>query len=102
MWYQHQLHGFWHSWRVISLDTHGHGELSTLDDGYCVSRLTTDLRAMIEAFDFPYVDLMDHSIGSSVIWSYCDLFDDYYPGRMALADQAPPVSAKLAGWWRTS
>jgi len=73
----------------------GHGELSTLDNGYCVSRLAADPCAMIEAYDFPYVDLMHHSIGSSAIWSYYDLYDNYRLGRMVFADQAPSVSAKL-------
>jgi len=95
VWYQHQLHGLSHNWRVISLDMRGHGELSTLDNGYCVSRLAADLCAMIEAYDFPDVDLMGHSIGPSAIWSYYDLYDNYRLGRMVFADQAPSVSAKL-------
>ena len=93
-WYQHQLHGLSHNRRVISLDMRGHGESSTPDNGYRVSRLAADLRAVIEALDLSDVDLMGHSIGSSIIWSYHDLFGDYRLGRMVFVDQAPSVTAK--------
>ena len=93
-WYRHQLHGLSHNRRVISLDMRGHGESSTPDNGYRVSRLAADLRAVIEALDLSDVDLMGHSIGSSIIWSYHDLFGDYRLGRMVFVDQAPSVTAK--------
>ena len=93
-WYQHQLRELSHARRVISLDMRGHGESSTPDNGYRVSRLAADLRAVIEALDLDEVDLMGHSIGSSIIWSYYDLFGDYRLGRMVFVDQAPSVTAK--------
>jgi non-heme chloroperoxidase len=93
-WYQHQLHGLSHNRRVISLDMRGHGESSTPENGYRVSRLSADLRAVIDALDLTEVDLMGHSIGSSIIWSYYDLFGDYKLGRMVFVDQAPSVTAK--------
>lgn len=37
---------------------------------------------------------MGHSIGSSIAWSYIDLFGDYRLGRLVLVDQAPSVTAK--------
>ncbi len=93
-WYQHQLQGLSHNRRVIALDMRGHGESSKPENGYRVSRLAADLRAVIEALDLKEVDLMGHSIGSSIIWSYHDLFGDYRLGRMVFVDQAPSVTAK--------
>ncbi len=93
-WYQHQLRDLSRTRRVISLDMRGHGESSTPDNGYRVSRLAADLRAVIEALGLDEVDLMGHSIGSSIIWSYYDLFGDYRLGRMVFVDQAPSVTAK--------
>lgn len=92
--YTHQLAALSRSRRVIALDCRGHGESSTPADGYRVSRLAADLRALTEALDLPEVDLMGHSIGSSIIWSYHDLFGDYRLGRMIFVDQAPSVTDK--------
>lgn len=92
--YKHQIEALSRTRRVISLDMRGHGESSTPDHGYRVSRLAADLRALIEALDLSEVDLLGHSIGSSIIWSYHDLFGDYRLGRMVFVDQAPSVTAK--------
>jgi pimeloyl-ACP methyl ester carboxylesterase len=92
--YKHQLSALSRTRRVIALDMRGHGESSTPENGYRVSRLAADLRAVIEALDLPEVDLMGHSIGSSIIWSYYDLFGGYRLGRMVFVDQAPSVTGK--------
>ncbi len=92
--YKHQLDVLSRGRRVIALDMRGHGESSKPEHGYRVSRLAADLRAVIEALDLAEVDLMGHSIGSSIIWSYCDLFGAYRLGRLIFVDQAPSVTAK--------
>ena len=92
--YKHQLSALSRTRRVIALDMRGHGESSTPETGYRVSRLAADLRALIEALDVPEVDLLGHSIGSSIIWSYYDLYGDYRLRRLVLVDQAPSVTAK--------
>lgn len=92
--YKHQIGALSRTRRVISLDMRGHGESSKPDHGYRVSRLAADLRAVIEALELDDVDLMGHSIGSSIIWSYHDLFGDDRLGRLVFVDQAPSVTAK--------
>ena len=92
--YKHQISALSRTRRVISLDMRGHGESSKPDHGYRVSRLAADLRAVIDALDLTEVDLLGHSIGSSIIWSYYDLFGDYRLGRLVFVDQAPSVTAK--------
>ena len=92
--YKRQIGALSRTRRVISLDMRGHGESSTPEHGYRVSRLAADLRAVIEALELDDVDLMGHSIGSSIIWSYHDLFGDYRLGRLVFVDQAPSVTAK--------
>ncbi|MBT7293718.1 MAG: alpha/beta hydrolase [Rhodospirillaceae bacterium] len=92
--YKYQLSALSRTRRVIALDMRGHGESSTPENGYRVSRLAADLRALIETLDLPEVDLMGHSIGSSIIWSYYDLYGDYRLGRLVFVDQAPSVTAK--------
>ncbi len=92
--YRHQLEALSGTRRVMAFDMRGHGESSTPDHGYRVSRLAADLRAVIERLDLAEVDLMGHSIGSSIIWSYLDLFGADRLGRLVLVDQAPSVTAK--------
>ena len=60
----------------MAFDMRGHGDSSTPAGGYRVSRLAADLRAVIERLELDQVDLMGHSIGSSIIWSYIDLFGE--------------------------
>ena len=92
--YMLQLHGLSDSRRVMALDMRGHGESSPPAHGYRVSRLAADVRALIDALDLGEVDMMGHSIGSSIIWNYVDLFRDYRLGRLVFVDQAPSVTAK--------
>ena len=92
--YKHQLSALSRTRRVLALDMRGHGKSSTPENGYRVSRLAADLRALIEALDLREVDLLGHSIGSSIIWSYYDLYGDYRLRRLVFVDQAPSVTAK--------
>ena len=95
--YRHQLQELSLSRRVMAFDMRGHGASSTPAGGYRVSRLAADLRAVIERLGLDEVDLMGHSIGSSIIWSYIDLFGEDRLGRLVFVDQAPSVTAK-ADW----
>ena len=78
----------------MAFDMRGHGDSTTPAGGYRVSRLAADLRAVIERLELDQVDLMGHSIGSSIIWSYIDLFGEDRLGRLVFVDQAPSVTAK--------
>ena len=84
--YRRQLEALSRTRRVMAFDMRGHGESSTPAGGYRVSRLAADLRAVIERLALDEIDLMGHSIGSSIIWSYIDLY-----GR------GPPRAADLRG-----
>ena len=95
--YRHQLQGLSGTRRVMAFDMRGHGDSTTPAGGYRVSRLAADLRAVIERLALDEVDLMGHSIGSSIIWSYIDLFGEDRLGRLIFVDQAPSVTAK-ADW----
>ena len=95
--YRHQLQGLSGTRRVMAFDMRGHGDSTTPAGGYRVSRLAADLRAVIERLELDEVDLMGHSIGSSIVWSYIDLFGEDRLGRLVFVDQAPSVTAK-ADW----
>lgn len=83
--------------RVIALDMRSHGESSNADKGHRIQRLAKDLREVLEALDLKNADVLGHSMGSSIIWSYLDLYGEDRLRRLVIVDQAPMVAA-LPGW----
>ncbi|WP_421693608.1 alpha/beta fold hydrolase [Aestuariivirga sp.] len=83
--------------RVIALDMRSHGESPLADTGHRIQRLAMDLHEAIGVLGLDRVDLLGHSMGSSVIWSYLDLFGEDRLRRLVIVDQAPMVAA-LPGW----
>lgn len=82
---------------VIALDMRGHGLSDKPDGGYRIARFAHDLSQALDALNLNQVDLLGHSMGSSVIWSYLDLFGPARVRKLVLVDQAPCVIAK-PGW----
>lgn len=83
--------------RVIALDMRSHGESPDAPSGHRIQRLAKDLREVIEGLGLDSVDVLGHSMGSSIIWSYLDLFGEDRLRRLVIVDQAPMVAA-LPGW----
>ena len=83
--------------RVIALDMRSHGESPNADGGHRIQRLAKDLQEVIDALGLDSVDVLGHSMGSSVIWSYLDLFGPEKLRRLVIVDQAP-MTAALPGW----
>ena len=82
---------------VIALDMRSHGESPDAASGHRIQRLAMDLREAINVLGLDRVDVLGHSMGSSVIWSYLDLFGEDRLRRLVIVDQAPMVAA-LPGW----
>ena len=78
--------------RVIALDMRGHGESDKPASGYRISRLAADLRDVLIALDLRDVDLLGHSMGCSVSWSYLELFGAERLSRLILVDEAAAVT----------
>ena len=83
--------------RVIALDMRGHGDSDKPEGGYRIQRLAKDLEEVIAALGLTSVDVLGHSMGSSVIWSYLDLFGPKNLRKLVIVDQAPMVAA-LPAW----
>ncbi len=80
--------------RVIALDMRGHGESEKPAGGYRIARLARDLAGVLDALGLERADVLGHSMGSSVIWAYHDLFGPSRLGKIVIVDQAPSVIAK--------
>ncbi|MFM8745145.1 MAG: alpha/beta fold hydrolase [Aestuariivirga sp.] len=83
--------------RVIALDMRSHGESPNAEGGHRIQRLAKDLHETIDVLGLKDVDVLGHSMGSSIIWSYLDLFGTDRLRRLVIVDQAPMVAA-LPGW----
>jgi len=94
--FRHQLEGLSDRYRVIALDLRGHGESDKPDFGYKISRLAKDVRDTIEALELDEVNILGHSMGSSVIWNYYDLYGPDRLAKLLLIDQMPMIAGNPA------
>lgn len=84
--------------RVIALDMRGHGDSDKPEAGYRIQRLAKDLLDAVVTLGLQKPDVLGHSMGASVIWSYLSMFGDERPlGKLILVDQAPTVVCQT-GW----
>jgi non-heme chloroperoxidase len=94
--FRHQLDGLSDRYRVIALDMRGHGESDKPEFGYKISRLAKDVHDTIEALDLDEVNILGHSMGSSVIWNYYDLYGPERLSKLLLIDQMPMITSNPA------
>src|SRR5918996_2514476 len=94
--FKHQITGLSDRYRVIAVDMRGHGESDKPEFGYKISRLAKDVHDMIHALDLDEVNILGHSMGSSVIWNYYDLFGPERLSKLLLIDQMPMITSNPA------
>jgi non-heme chloroperoxidase len=94
--FKHQLAGLSDRYRVIAVDMRGHGESDKPAFGYKISRLAKDVHDMIHAMDLDQVNILGHSMGSSVIWNYYDMFGPERLSKLLLIDQMPMITSNPA------
>jgi pimeloyl-ACP methyl ester carboxylesterase len=91
--FKHQVSGLSDRYQVIALDMRGHGESDKPEHGYTIQRLAKDVRDLLAARDLTDVTLMGHSMGSSVIWSYWELWGPERLSKLIFVDQMPMITA---------
>lgn len=89
--FKYQLEGLADRYRVLAVDMRGHGDSDKPSYGYRISRMAKDVYELLAHLDLQDVTILGHSMGSSIIWSYCDLFGPERLARLIIADQAPAV-----------
>jgi non-heme chloroperoxidase len=94
--FKYQIAGLSDRYRVIAVDMRGHGESEKPDFGYKISRLAKDVHDMIYALDLHDVNILGHSMGSSVIWNYWDMFGPDRLSKLLLIDQMPMITSNPA------
>jgi len=87
--FRHQIEGLSERHRCIALEMRGHGDSEKVDHGYKVQRLAKDVYDVLQALELTDVVLLGHSMGSSLIWCYWDLFGPQRLGKLIFVDEPP-------------
>ncbi len=97
--FKHQIQPLSARYDVIALDQRSHGESQKVSYGLKISRLSKDLYELLNELDLSNVALLGHSMGSSVIWCYMDLFGSERLSKIILIDE-PPFLTSDPHWTR--
>lgn len=73
--FDRQVSGLSDRFRVIALDLRGHGDSDAPATGYRMSRHAMDVKTVIDEVADGSANLLGHSMGCCVMWSYFDLFN---------------------------
>jgi non-heme chloroperoxidase len=92
-----QIDGLADRYRVIAIDMRGHGQSEKPAHGYRIARLAQDLKEVLDALDLRDAAVAGHSMGSSVLWCYWDLFGAHRIRDVVFIDQMPAITA-LPSW----
>jgi pimeloyl-ACP methyl ester carboxylesterase len=91
--FKHQIGPLSARYDVIAVDQRSHGESQKVSYGLRISRLSKDLYELLTELDLNNVAVLGHSMGSSVIWCYIDLFGPERLSKIILVDQMPLVTS---------
>lgn len=77
------------NYQVITYDRRNHGRSETTTKGLRISRHGMDLAELIAHLGIKNVDLVGHSMGAGVVWSYLSLFSDENVRHIVTVDESP-------------
>jgi pimeloyl-ACP methyl ester carboxylesterase len=92
-----QIDGLADRYRVIAVDMRGHGQSEKPASGYKIQRLAQDLKDVLDALDLNDAAVAGHSMGSSILWCYWDLFGAHRIASAIFIDQMPAITS-LPPW----
>lgn len=94
-----QITHFSQHYRVTTYDHRNHGESGKTKHGMRIARLAADLDDLVRQLDLTEVIMMGHSMGSSVLWAYWDIFAESRKRvkHFVFVDQ-PPVMTLDPAW----
>lgn len=96
--FNRQFDEFRHIARIIALEHRGHGESEKPNHGYRIQRLAKDLFDMIDRLELVEPDILAHSMGAAVTWSYLLLFGAERPPRRLIFIDEPRALLARPDW----
>ncbi len=82
--------------RVVSYDHRGHGESTWTGSGARVARLAQDLSELLDHLGLESADMVGHSLGASVLWSFIDSHGSGRVDSLTVIDQ--PSACVVLPW----
>ncbi len=76
-------------YKVIAIDLRGHGESENVTYGYRISRLSMDVKQLLDYLEVENATMLGWSMGCSVLWGYWDLFRDEHLEKLIMVDEPP-------------
>ncbi|MBQ6116505.1 MAG: alpha/beta hydrolase [Oscillospiraceae bacterium] len=76
-------------YKVINIDLRGHGESENVTYGYRISRLSMDVKQLLDYLDVQDATLLGWSMGCSVLWGYWDLYRNERISKLIMVDEPP-------------
>lgn len=95
--FKYQISALAQNHQVFALDNRGHGQSEKVNFGYNIARFAKDLFEFINHLKLDSVTLLGHSLGSSVIFRYIDLFGCDKIKKLIIVDE-PPVLLINPAW----
>lgn len=92
--FDHAVEALGRTTRVVTYDQRGHGRSGRPDGGARIATLAADLHDLLDHLGLEEVDLLGHSMGASVVWSYIDTHGTDRLRSVVLVDQ-PSVCTRL-------
>ncbi len=83
--------------RVVRMAYRGHYKSDKPEWGHHIARYAKDVKDLIETLELTDVTLLGWSMGSSIIWSYYELFGDAHLSGVILVDQTPRQYLEFGG-----
>lgn len=96
--FNRQFDDFRHIARIIALEHRGHGESDKPNHGYRIQRLAKDLFDLIDQLELDEPDILAHSMGAAVTWSYLLLFGAERPPRRLIFIDEPRALLARPDW----
>ena len=96
--FRRQFDDFGNIARIIALEHRGHGESSKPNHGYRIQRLAKDVFELIDRLELVEPDILAHSMGAAVIWSYLLLFGAEKPPRRLIFIDEPRALLARPDW----
>lgn len=78
---------------VYILELRGHGYSDAPKYGARISRLSADVHEFFTSLNIKKASFMGFSMGSSILWSYLELFGENTVDKLIFVDEAPALAA---------
>ena len=94
--FRFQQNFFSEDFRMLVIDMRSHGKSSRVVHGMRISRLAKDLKEVVDSLKIERFNVIAHSLGCSVIYSFIDMFSSSQIEKAVLVDEPAALTINPA------